>query len=376
MGNVRVGVIGCGDVAQHSYVPGLRKLHEQGVIQLEALCDTQPGRAADMARRLGVPNAYVEIDELLESGIDLVVNLTPMPVHAQVSLKAIAAQKHVYSEKPIATRLEDADQIIAEAQRQDVKVGAAPALLTHPDVQQTISWLDDGVIGKVCFVRARASNPGPDRITDFTTDPSWFYLPGGGPLYDLAVYPLQVITGALGPVKRVSAFSGVAVRERVARYGVAKGKRVDVGVADNTHMLLDFGDAVFASIDATYCVLSSQGPRMEFYGPVGVMNLASTVDDPPISVFRAEEDTELRGWLVPEKVYRGRVNPPRERVPRPEYGLVNGVAHLVDHLIGRARLLLTAEHARHVLEVLLAVEESADRGKAIDLTTTFVRPAF
>jgi len=66
----------------------------------------------------------------------------------------------------------------------------------------------NNIIGKIAFVRARASNPGPAWITDFTTDPTWFYKQGAGPVFDLAVYPLQLITRFLGPAKRVFAFSG------------------------------------------------------------------------------------------------------------------------------------------------------------------------
>ncbi len=299
-----------------------------------------------------------------------------MQVHAQITLSAIGVGKHVYTEKPLATRLEDADAIIEAATKAGVTIAAAPALLTHPDIQQAHRWLSAGVIGKVCLVRARASNPGPDRIPDFLTDPTWFYKVGAGPLFDLGIYPLHVITGALGPVRRVTAFSGIAIPHRVAGYGAARGQRIDVEVDDNTHLLLDFGGATFAYIDATYCVLSSKGPRIEFYGETGVMNLAAAADEPPIELFRVDPASELRGWITPEKVYRGRVNPPRRPPEPPTHSLVNGVEHILDHLDGRTPLLLTAEHARHVLEIILAAQQSAREGRAISLHTTFNKPVF
>jgi predicted dehydrogenase len=160
--------------------------------------------------------------------------------------------------------------------------------------------LEAGVIGRVCFARARASNPGPDRIPDFLTDPTWFHKAGAGPLYDLAVYPLHVLTGLLGPVKRVTAFSGIAIPHRFVAQGPAHGQTIEVEADDNTHLLLDFGNATFAYVDATYCVLSSKGPRVEFYGERGVMNLASTASDPPVEIFRAEASSGLRGWVTPE----------------------------------------------------------------------------
>ena len=375
MSKLRIGVVGCGDVAQHTYLPGLARLHREGVLDFVAVADSVEGRAAALAEKYAVPRAFLSAEALLQSDADLVVNLTPMQAHAEITLAALAAGKHVYTEKPIATALDDAQAIVAAARSAGLMVGAAPALLTHPDIQQTLRWLWADIIGRVCFVRARASNPGPDRITDFLTDPAWFHKTGGGPLFDLGIYPLHVITGALGPARCVTAFSGIALPERTVVSGAAKGKTIRVESDDNTHLLLDFGDAAYASIDATYCVLSSQGPRMEFYGADGVMNLASTADEPPVLIFRADDAHGLRGWVTPEKVYRGRVNPPRRPPEPPAYSLVNGVAHMVDALEGRSPLLLTAEHAAHVLEILLAVQQSAREGRAVEINSTFARPA-
>jgi predicted dehydrogenase len=368
---IKAGVVGCGDVAQNVYLPNLALLAQSGRIELLAIADLDLPLARALAERFGVPYAFGGVGDLLTTEVDLVVNLTPSQVHAAVSLEALARGRHVYSEKPLAATLEDADAVVAAAQASAARLAAAPALLTHPHVQQALRWLFAGAIGKICFVRGRASNPGPDRITDFRTDPSWFYRPGAGPLFDLAVYPLQVMTAALGPVRRVSAFSGIALAERRAGAGSAKGKPISVEVDDNTHLLLDFGEARFANLDATYCVLSSKGPRMEFYGADGVVNLAATADEPPISLFRVDHDTGLRGWVAPEPVYRGRVNPPRAPEPLPRYTLVNGVEHFLDHLTEGVPLLLTPEHARHVLEIMLAAQESAKSGRAVTLRTEF-----
>ena len=368
---IRVGVVGCGDVAQNVYLPNLAALAQSGRIELLAIADVDLQLARALARRFAIPHALSNADDLLSTDVDLVVNLTPSQVHAEVSLKALAQGKHVYTEKPIAASLADADAVVAAAHASDARMASAPALLTHPHVQQVLHWLFAGVIGEICFVRGRASNPGPDRITDFRTDPSWFYRTGAGPLFDLAVYPLQVMTAALGPARRVTAFSGIALAKRQAGFGSAKGKAISVEVDDNTHILLDFGDARFANLDATYCVLSSKGPRMEFYGADGVVNLAATADEPPFSLFRVDHDTGLRGWITPEPVYRGRVNPPRPPEPPPRYTLVNGVEHFLDHLTEDAPLLLTPEHARHVLEILLAAQESARSGRAMTLRTDF-----
>ena len=374
MAKVRVGVLGAGDIGSRTYIPGTARLGREGKLELVAVCDAVEERARSAAESNGVPRYFTSYDEMLESGgVDAVLNLTPMQVHAEASLKAIAAGKHLYTEKPLATTMGDADRIIEAGRKAGLVVACAPAIMTHPENQEIKRLIREGTIGKVCYARARGSHPGPAWLLDYPTDPTWFYQPGAGPMFDLGVYPITYVTGYLGPAKRVVALSGVAIPRREIRAGIAKGKVIDVGVDDNTALLLDFGDACFAHIDASFCVLSSQGPRAEFYGSGGVINLAAMPDEPPYQIFRDEPNHELRGWLTPERVYRGRLNPPRRRLESTdgEWSFANGVAHFVAVIEGREQLVMTPEHGRHVLEIMLSSYESARSGRAMDLQTTF-----
>jgi predicted dehydrogenase len=245
--------------------------------------------------------------------------------------------------------------------------------MIHPESQEIKRLLAGGVIGKVCYARARGSHPGPAWLLDYPSDPTWFYQPGAGPIFDLGVYPLTYLTGLLGPAQRVMALSGIAIPERDVRAGIAQGKVIQVGVDDNTAITLDFGDACFAHIDASFCVLSSQGPRAELYGSAGVISLAATLDEPPYQIFRDEPAHGLRGWLTPERVYRGRLMTPRQ--PQNQGGapwsFAEGVAHFARVIEGREALVMTPEHARHVLEIMLACYTSAAEGRTVPLTTRF-----
>jgi predicted dehydrogenase len=347
-------------------------MHQEGLLDYVAVCDIIPERAYEAQRRTGVPEVYADYDQMLaEADIDLVVNLTPTQDHTECILKAIEAHKHVYTEKPIALKIAEADQIIERGKAEGVLVGSAPAVMTHPENQEIKQLIDGGQIGKVCFARARGSHPGPDQCLNYTTDPTWFHKPGAGPVIDLGIYPLQALTGLLGPARRVTAFGGIAIPKRTIVAGVAAGKEIDVEVEDNVHILLDFGDACFAYVDATFCVLSAKGPRMEIYGTDGVINASSEYTDPPYEVFVRNRATEFRGWAVPQWVYRGSLNPPRHRPGRPQWSLATGVEHMVKVLQGETELIVTAEHARHTLEIILSSWESIRTGQAIELKTTF-----
>src|SRR5262245_34287691 len=96
---IRVGVIGCGSVS-HSYLPHLSKSPH---VELVSACDIIPERVKAQARKFKVPNQYPDIDKMLAgAAFDLLVNLTDMQEHERLNLQAVAAGRHVWSEKPMA----------------------------------------------------------------------------------------------------------------------------------------------------------------------------------------------------------------------------------------------------------------------------------
>ncbi|MDQ3928710.1 MAG: Gfo/Idh/MocA family oxidoreductase, partial [Chloroflexota bacterium] len=129
-----LGVLGCGDAARNIYLPGIRGLEPEGTVRLAALCDQDEQRLYSAATAYPGSNTYVDYNRMLEDpDVDVVVNLTPMQAHAACTMQAIAAGKHVYSEKPVATRLEDANSILEAAGEKGVKVACAPVIMLHPE---------------------------------------------------------------------------------------------------------------------------------------------------------------------------------------------------------------------------------------------------
>jgi predicted dehydrogenase len=126
----RVGVVGCGDVAGRRYLPALEAERER--IELVALCDPHEpaARAAAESVRSWAPDAavYTSIDAMLdEASPEAVFNLTPAQHHASVSQACLEAGVHVYSEKPIAGTLAEADRLIETAADGSVLLLCAPA---------------------------------------------------------------------------------------------------------------------------------------------------------------------------------------------------------------------------------------------------------
>jgi len=369
-----VGVLGVGDIARNLYVPGIIESGRTGrELRLVGVSTRSPDGRAWMADRYPDIRVYDDYAAMLaDPEIEMVVNLTPPTEHARTTLAAIRAGKHVFSEKPIATTIGDADEVIAAAAAAGVTVACAPVIGVHPEVRQAIEWIHRGAVGSVSMVRARASHPGPAWFPDFTTDPTWFYQPGSGPVLDVAVYPLHVLCLMLGPVQRVTALAATSHPRREIRSGPAKGEVVDVTTPDNVHMVLDFGDARLASIDATWNALSARGPRMEVYGDRGVLNMYSRPEDPPYELFIDDQSTGVRGWLQTEPPYRGSLMPVLGREPV-RWSFIDGLEDVARSIAAGATPVPSAELARHILDICLSALRSAESGRVVELSTTFSR---
>ena len=113
---LKLGVLGAGMIATYSYgvIPNLRHIPEK--VELVAVADPVFERARDAQRQFHVPHVYAGLEEMLERcDLDAVANLTPIPVHGATSLEILQAGKHLVSEKPLATTMEEANALIETA---------------------------------------------------------------------------------------------------------------------------------------------------------------------------------------------------------------------------------------------------------------------
>ncbi|MBA2597135.1 MAG: Gfo/Idh/MocA family oxidoreductase [Chloroflexia bacterium] len=354
---VKLALIGCGDVAQRDYLPEMHRL--AGRAEIVAVCGRTPERARDVAARYGIPAWYDDLSQMLgESECDAVVNLTPIQTHTETTLAALAASKHVYSEKPVATTLADARRIRDEAERRGLTLVCAPSVLLFPQVRFAWDLVKSGRIGTVHAAVGRGYG-GVPPWAGYPSDPSPFFARGGGPLADMGVYPLHAITGILGPAQRVSAFAAQARESFVIADGPLVGKRVLIEVADNWHLMLDFGDGRLASVTANNIARDSNAPQMELFGLEGTVSVNLLDVSAPVDTLLPEED-----WTRHEL--------PHERAAGPDHLL--GVEHLVDCLTTGARPIPSIDRAIHVIEIMEAAARSAATGQAVALTTTWAHP--
>jgi predicted dehydrogenase len=344
---VRIGIVGCGNVLS-AYWSECQKLAAKGEAEVVAACG-RPAQRELLVDRLGVHRFVTDFRELVESPhVDVVVVLTPPPSHFEITRAALLTGKHVLCEKPLAMSLAEADELVELATRGPGLFAPAPFTLLSSTYQAIARRIRRGDIGKPCSARGRYGWSGPWWS-------EWFYRAGGGPVFDLACYNITSLTGWLGAVERVTALAGTAIAERVVN-----GKPVPVTVEDNAQILLDFGGACFGVVTSGFTMQQYRSPALEVYGTEGTLQMLGDDWDPDGYEF----------WHNPAgcwQVYKETA---------PDWPWADGLRHLVECIRTGMRPFVTAQHARHVLEVMLAAQTSARDGNVKLVHSRFDQPEF
>lgn len=362
---LQVGVIGCGDVAFASYLPGLATMLDR--LRVAACFDIRADRAERAAAMFPDAQVYTDYAAFLQhAGLDAVINLTPAPLHYQITTAALEAGLHVYSEKPLASRMEDAQALIELASSKERVFLCAPGTMVTPRFRWLRSLLADERIGRPTLATAQIAGMGPAAWRQYSGDPAVFYGEQVGPLIDTGVYLLHGITGLFGPARRVQAFGGISIPQRKTLIPARYGELVDVATNDHMLLHLDFGNTTFAQVLSSFAVARSKAPAMEIHctrGSVSIALDAWYLLNEPIDIYRSDDSVHgIEGW----------VNDVRLPSRSPSKGtLVDGLSHFVDCLAGLDTPVLTPQHALHVLEIMLAAQTSTREGRALELETSF-----
>jgi predicted dehydrogenase len=348
---VGLGLIGVGDVADRDYLPEVHRIAD--VAEIVAVAALHEDRARSAAQRYGIPAWVTGFEALLEiDEVDAVVNLTPLPVHAEITAAALRSGKHVYSEKPLAATAGEARSLRDAAAAAGLVLIAAPSVLLFPQVQRAQAAVTSGELGAIHSASAFLSG-GLPPWAGYTSDPSPYFSAEWGPLLDLGVYPLHALTGLLGPVTRVVAVSTRTRDAFVVVDGPAAGLEVRVESDDNWQMVVELGSGALASIGVNFSAAGGGRPECQLFGERATLGFSLLDVAAPLQ-------RDLGGGWETEIV-------PHDRESGPDHIL--GVRHLAECVLGRDLPLLTADHAIHVIEVLEAARRSARDGLAVDVAS-------
>lgn len=349
---LKVGIIGCGAIIAQ-YLANFRKL---GQIDLVAVADLDPARAQAVADGYEGVRA-ISVEELLAADdVELVLNLTIPAAHAEVALKAIAAGKSVYGEKPLAATTAEARQVLDAAREAGVAVGCAPDTVLGTGIQTARKAIDDGLIGAPISASATMVTPGHER---WHPNPDFYYQPGGGPLLDMGPYYVTALVTLLGPVVSVIGAASHTRNERTIGSGPRQGEKVPVNIDSHVTGILVHASGALSTLFMSFDAVKSKSPNIEIHGERGSL----VVPDPnhfdgDVQLFSlGAEDWET----LP--VSAGYIDSGRG------YGIAD-IACTPAGSEPRAGAVL----AFHALEVMESILVSVRSGAAVPIQSTAARP--
>lgn len=348
---VGIGLIGAG-VISDTYLENLASFPDTEVL---IIGDLDQDRARVQAEKHGVPAHGSADDVLAHPDVRLVVNLTIPAAHIEVSRAAIAAGKHVWSEKPLGLDRASATSLLAEADAAGLRVGSAPDTLLGPGFQAARRAIEEGLIGRPLFAHTAFQTQGPDL---WHPNPAFLFAQGAGPLLDMGPYYFSALVSLFGSVDRVAAVGMKSREEREIRTGPNAGSLFPVEVpstiqvvtafesGQQAHSLLSFDSALerhgVLEVHGTEGSIVLPDPnrfdgRIEFVRPLGVLRDGMSFEQPWIEVEHREYE-----------VGRG-------------LGALDMVRAIAE---GRPHVA-SGELGLHVLDVLLSAQESAQTGETV-----------
>jgi predicted dehydrogenase len=349
---VKVGVIGCG-VISRAYVENAKAFDS---FELVACADLDPAQAIALAKTSGLRTATVD-DLIADDCIDVILNLTPAPVHADVIAAALAAGKHVYTEKPIATEVGDSLALLAEAERRRLRIGCAPDIFLGAAYQAGRTVIDEGLIGEPLSVSAAMLAGGQQT---WHPNPDIFYVDGAGPLFDMGPYYLTAIAALLGPIARVAGFASTSERVRVIEIGPRAGERFMASTPTHTTTAMQLESGVLANLVASFDTSGLYVCDLVIHGTEGVL----VMPDPNAFEGAVRLKRGRGGWEDVPYASRGSLD-------ARGIGLHDMVEAIRDGRPHRASGLLGA----HVVEVVRGILEAAHEGRTVEIESRVALPA-
>ncbi len=262
MQKLRWGLIGCGDISRKRVAPALRDLP---TCEFVAVSRARAELAREFAQEFGARKWHPRWEDLIaDPEIDSVYVATPVYLHAEQTIAAAEAGKHVLCEKPMAMDVEQCDRMIDACRSNGVKLGVAYYRRFYPVIRRIKELLESGELGKPVLIQINAfewfnPEPGHPRYWFVEKDKA-----GGGPMFDFGCHRIEVMLNLLGPIADVRGIHNNVLFERevedtsVATFRFQNGT---CGVLSVTHAAQEPQDTldIFCSNGSIHVPVLNQG---------------------------------------------------------------------------------------------------------------------
>ncbi len=338
---IRIGVIGCGAIAQRLHIPDFAHCPEA---ELSAFCDLKHDRADVMAAAFA-PGAAVYTDWkklVKDAQVDAVSVCLPNALHGPVSIGAAQAGKHVLVEKPMATSAAEAQKMIDAAKKAKVVLMVNQCQRLFPAHRKAKEVLDSGILGKVLHVSAMFGHSGPEA---WSPTGKWFFKKKDarfGAMADLGVHKADLIRFLTGKeIVEVSAF-------------VERLEKKNSDVDDNLASCIKFADGTIGMLGASWTAKGGGADYTYLHCANGTLRVKVESDRPLVAELVNPESTIVFDMPAARNDYAG------------SWGLDAG-GGFVRAILGKEAPFCTGEEGKKSLEVILAAEKAAQTGRSVRL---------
>ena len=328
---IRIGFIGAG--AQAS-VYATQLLHIP-TATLVGVTDKSLTKAKEFSRKFGIKNYYNDYLELLkQSEIDAVIVVTPPYLHAEHTIASAEAGKHVLCDKPIATNLTDAGNMIKSAKKSGVKLMYGENERFNPVWQKCKEFIEQGTLGTPIMIMAYT-------ILDMGNYPGWPWMrdikkEGGGAVME-SCHDLYVVRWLFGDITQVYLESGTYT--------------FDISAEDTASISLKFRNGAIGNVSASW---SNGGGFYQIGQILGTSGNLSAVpgNDSPISITSSDTiNTRLESDLTsPTDIISHEFN------------------HFIDCILNDNEPIVTGEDGESILRIIKAAYESKKKGTPVSLS--------
>ena len=265
---VRVGVIGCGKIAQVRHIP---EYLDNPDVQLAGLFDLNQERAKALADKTGC-KAYNSIEELLaDKEIDAVSVCAANHVHAQITSDALNAGKHVLCEKPMAITIEDCEAMVSTAKKTGKKLMIGQNQRFAKAHVEAKKLLKEGAIGDVATFRTTFGHGGPETWSVDAGPQNWFFdkkRAAMGAMADLGIHKTDLIQYLLDDVVAETTAQVVTLDKRDAAGNL-------IGVDDNAICIYKMKKGTIGTMTASWTYYGEEDNSTVLYGTKGIMKIYS-----------------------------------------------------------------------------------------------------
>jgi predicted dehydrogenase len=355
MQKTNIGIVGCGNIS-NAYFTGAKTFD---ILNVVACADVNMDAARAKAAEHGC--LAVTVAELMaRKDIEIVVNLTIPQAHAAIALQALEAGKHTHCEKPLAVSLAEGRKVIDTARARGLRVGCAPDTFFGGGIQTCRKLIDDGLIGAPVAGTAFMMCHGHES---WHPNPAFYYLPGGGPMFDMGPYYITALLNLLGPARRVSAVTARTFPTRTCTSAARQGEVLPVEVSTHLAGTVEFVNGAIITIVMSFDVWSHHHTNIEIYGTRGSLQ----APDPngfggPVHALSVAEPGA--GWQERALTHGYTGGHRCIGVADMAYAIRSGRPHRCDGAL-----------AYHALEIMHAFDTSSQTGRHVMLESTCARPA-